>query len=93
MILKPAARREYDDAYDWYALSDPKLGDRFEAFVEAKLEEIESFPTRFPVILGNTREAIVSLFPFSIMYRIEADEVIIVAVYHHSRKPFGWRHR
>ena len=93
MIFKPAARREYDDAYDRYAASDPALGRRFESAIEAKVDEVDRFPTRFPVVLGTTREAIVPVFPYSIIFRRRGNTTTIVAVYHHSRKPFGWRRR
>lgn len=32
-------------------------------------------------------------FPFSVVYRVDQDEILILAVAHHSRSPRFWRRR
>jgi toxin ParE1/3/4 len=36
---------------------------------------------------------VLNRFPFALIYRIERDEVQILAVAHHSRRPGYWRER
>ena len=93
MIFKLAAEREYLAAIRWYSNILPELGSQFEVAVEAAIAAVAANPQRFPVLSGMTREKIVDDFPYSVIYRFRAGRVTIVAVYHHSRKSFGWRHR
>ncbi len=93
MIFKHAAEREYLAAIRWYTDIRPELGTRFEVAVETALTEVVADPQKFPVIQGTTREKIVDDFPYSVIFRFRAGRLTIIAVYNHSRKPLGWRHR
>jgi plasmid stabilization system protein ParE len=43
---------------------------------------------------GKTaREHVIDGYPYSLIYYIENDEVVISAVYHHSRNPKFWHDR
>ena len=93
MIFKPAAEREYLAAIRRYSDTRPELGIRFEAAVETAISDVEADPLKCSVIHGMTRERAVNGFPYSVIYRFRAGRLTIVAVYHYSRKPFGWRRR
>ncbi|HIP58812.1 MAG TPA: hypothetical protein EYH01_00115 [Campylobacterales bacterium] len=41
----------------------------------------------------STRRCLVNRFPFGLVYRIEGDTIVIVAVMHLSRKPDYWYSR
>ena len=41
----------------------------------------------------KAREYVVETYPYSLIYVIEHDEVVISAVYHHSRDPTFWHKR
>ena len=47
----------------------------------------------WPVIEAELRRRLVRRFPFGILYRIEPEEIVIVAVAHLRRKPGYWRER
>ena len=63
------------------------------AAVEATLAEAAATPDRFPVADGDVREAPVDGFPYCIYYRVRAGRLIVLAVYHQSRDPDGWKDR
>lgn len=43
---------------------------------------------------GKTaREFVIDVYPYSVIYYIEGGEVVIAALYHHSRDPEFWHHR
>ena len=43
---------------------------------------------------GHTaREYVLDGYPYSLVYSVEADEVVIAALYHHSREPTFWHSR
>jgi toxin ParE1/3/4 len=43
---------------------------------------------------GRTaREFVIDIYPYSLIYYIEGDEVVVSALYHHSRDPKFWHDR
>src|SRR5205809_941291 len=89
----PAARDEYLDAARFYEGRRSGLGARFTAEVEATIAQILEAPRRWSFIEEDIRRCITHVFPNGILYTIEDDTVLIVAVMHCSRKPGYWRRR
>jgi len=90
----PAARRELNEAADFYDAEDPGLGGAFLDAAERAFEQIQAFPESSPISLGPVRTKVLSAFPFSIIYWVTDDEVIIVlALAHHRRRSEYWRAR
>ncbi len=87
------ARTEYDEAAVWYESEQKGLGDDLVAEIQENLDVIAEHPTRFPLIGRGIRQAILNRFPYSIFYRIQPERIMVVAVFHHSRKPADWQSR
>lgn len=85
--FRRAARREYDDAIDWYEARRVGLGFRMEAAIETTLSAIVEQPDRWAEVRPGVRMAIVPRWEYCVYYRVEPDHVLIVAVYHPSRDP------
>jgi toxin ParE1/3/4 len=45
------------------------------------------------VVREDVRRAPVDQFPYSIIYRVERNRVVVIAVFHTSRDPAGWMDR
>ena len=93
VIYKPAAICVFQEAMAYHNAIERTLAERLEVAVESTVREIVAYPDRYPVVLGQTRQAIVPIFPYSIFFCRRATAIVIIAIYHHSRKPFGWRRR
>ena len=91
--LRPLAQAEFDAAVAWYEQSQVGLGADFAAAVQAVLDEASQAPDRYPLADGDVREGPVSGFPYCVYYRVRLGRVAVVAVYHQSRDPSGWRGR
>ena len=90
----PAAQRELNEAADFYDAEDPGLGLAFLDAAERAFEQIQAFPESSPISLAPVRTKVLSAFPFSVIYWVTDDEVIIVlALAHHRRRPEYWRGR
>jgi plasmid stabilization system protein ParE len=89
----PEALAEYDEAAHYYAEQQADLDLRFIASVERAIELILEAPTRWRVIDEDVRRCLTRVFPFGILYTIESDYILIVAVMHCSREPGYWKHR
>ena len=86
-FFEPAAQRELEEAAEFYDLESPGLGLKFGEAVEAAIETLLEFPESRPVLLGKTRKLVLARYPYSILYRINGDYIVVSAVAHHSRRP------
>ncbi len=87
------AGEEFDEAILWYEKQCPGLGLNLFDHVAEKIEMICEDPERFPAVAPGIRQALVSRFPYSILYSFDESAVIIYAVFHGSRDPGQWRSR
>jgi plasmid stabilization system protein ParE len=86
------ARAEFDAAVDHYQ-QQAGLGFDFIAKVRDVFNRIASIPQMHAVVYKDVRKAVVKRFPYVVLYREEAEEVIVVAVFHSSRDPAVWQSR
>ena len=50
-------------------------------------------PRLHAAVYGDVRKAVVTRFPCVVIYREDAGEVVIIAVFHTSRDPSVWQSR
>ena len=89
----PEALEEYQEASLYYAERDPQLARRFIQSVEEAISRVVDSPERWRIIEEDVRRCLTRVFPYGILYTIEMDYVLIVAVMHCSREPGYWKHR
>lgn len=89
----PEALAEFKQAAQYYADCQAGLELRFIGCVESTLQRIGDSPQHWRIFEQELRRCLVYVFPFTILYSIESDHVLIVAVMHCSREPGYWRHR
>ena len=88
------AEREMMEAAQFYNRQSAGLGEDFLDKIEAAVRDIAKSPDRWP-ILGSSaiRRRFVHRFPYGLLYRVDPDEIIILAVMHLSRRPNYWMSR
>jgi toxin ParE1/3/4 len=91
--FNPEALEEYDQAGNYYAQRESGLDLRFIVCVEDTIELILQDPYRWPPFDEDVRRCLTRVFPYAILYTIEPDFILIVAVAHCSRDPGYWKHR
>jgi plasmid stabilization system protein ParE len=89
----PAAEIELTETADFYDLDNPGLGGDFIAEVEHALAQIAEVPDAAPLVGGHIRRRVLLRFPYSILYAVIEDEVRVLAVAHHKRRPHFWQGR
>lgn len=92
-VFHPEALTEYAVAVEFYAEGHTKVAQAFIDSVEDAIFRIVQSPTRFPVIDEDIRRCLTLKFPYGILYAIEEDFILIVAVMHCSREPNYWKQR
>jgi hypothetical protein len=93
-ILEEASQ-EAIEAAAWYEYEEPGLGVDFSAAVDAAIDVIEEnlIPlSPLPEEAGDTgaKRLILERFPYDIVAIELPEEVVVIAVAHHSRKPGYW---
>ncbi|HEX7721622.1 MAG TPA: type II toxin-antitoxin system RelE/ParE family toxin [Pyrinomonadaceae bacterium] len=89
----PDARVEYREAAVFYEARQSGLGAAFTLEVEAAIDRIVAAPERWRAIEQDVRRCLTHTFPYGILYTIEEDSILIVAVMHLRRRPGYWRNR
>jgi plasmid stabilization system protein ParE len=86
------ARAEFRAAADWYrACSD--MAEPFVDAVELAVRRIRRLPrsyARWPGIEDEVRRCVLKQFPFVVVYSVEEDGILLLAVAHTSRRPTYW---
>jgi len=77
----------------YYESSRKGLGREFRNEVEAAIDRIQEFPLAWQKLNDKVRRRPVRRFPYFVIYIVEDDDLIIVAVAHMKRKPGYWRSR
>lgn len=88
-----AAQAEFDEAVAWYETQRTGLGRDFIGEIERSIALIAQNPERYPVVYRNIRRNIIRRFPYSLLYRVEPQRIILLAVFHASRDPAIWQTR
>lgn len=90
LLFSKFAVRELRDAINYYELQLPGLGSSFIEEIKSASKKIKAHPTAWSVERGNIRKYILLRFPYKLLYSIENDEIIVLAVAHQHRKPDYW---
>jgi len=87
------AEREMVQAAQYYNSKVPNLGAEFLHEVKKAVMRLEADPDAAQKVRGDVRRRLIRRFPFGVLYRIDPDEIVILAVMHLSRRPDYWHRR
>jgi plasmid stabilization system protein ParE len=89
----PEAEEEMNEAARFYEGRSEGLGLDFLNEVQRTITLILAHPRSGPVVSPNIRRRIVRRFPFGILYAIDNEKILVVAVAHLKRRPGYWKER
>lgn len=93
MLITPEAEADLADARRWYERQREGLGEQLLLCVEAALDRIQRMPEAAPEVYPGVRRVSVPRFPYGAFYRIDPDQLAVIAIYHSRRDPRGWQTR
>ena len=93
VVFHPEAEVEFLAAAGFYEAQRRGLGLEFIAEVRRAAHTLQQHPELGHRFSRRLRRLLVQRFPYGLLYRIEAEEIFIVAVAHLSRRPGYWRRR
>lgn len=89
----PEALAEYGDAARYYSECQPGLEIRFINAIEHVIQQILDAPQAWRILEEDVRWHLTRVFPYAVLYTIEEDYVLIIAVMHCHREPGYWQKR
>lgn len=93
VVFSNLAKRELEDATNFYEMGFEGLGKQFFAEVKKAALRISEYPKAWAVERGEVRKCLLPRFPYKLLYSIEQDHIHVIAVAHLHRKPDYWVER
>lgn len=87
------ADQELADAVAWYDQQADGLGRDFLDELDRAIRRLAAFPLSCPEIESGLRRCLLTRFPYGVIYGLEGDTIIVVAVAHLHRQPRYWADR
>lgn len=83
----PDAAEEFREAVRYYEQEAAGVGMLFVAEVHRTISFLCEHPHAAPDLGGGIRRKVLDRFPYSVLYAVEADSILVVAVAHQKRRP------
>ena len=80
VIFTRITRQELEDAYHYYELEYSGLGSRFKEEVRKAALRIAAYPHAWSIERGDVRKCLLHKFPFKLLYAVENEYILIIAV-------------
>jgi len=93
VIVRSEAEDDLKEAYSWHEDKRTGLGYDFLLQVDAGLNFIARNPNIHPMEYKETRKHLVKRFPYKIIYLIEKEKIISLAIIHSKRSPVSIKRR
>jgi plasmid stabilization system protein ParE len=93
IIVHEDADEELKAAAGFYETRQTGLGATFLDRVAEGFDSIFAQPLAGPLLFDDFRRRFIRQFPYSIVYRLESDRILVIAVAHWSRRPEYWKVR
>lgn len=84
---------ELAEAVAFYNGRAERLGHAFAAEVRATLAHVLAHPDIGTPVRTAVRRVLLRRFPYSILYDVAGETLLVLAVMHHSRRPEYWANR
>jgi hypothetical protein len=88
-----AAKADVVDAALYYERQRSGLGVEFSLEVDRRAADIEQFPFASAILDGSIRILMTRRFPYGLMYQVDAQDAVVIAVVHLHREPRHWLNR
>lgn len=93
VAFHPEAVAELQFAAAFFESQRPGLGMRFIEAMQGTVAHIAESPNAGRLIDERVRRCLTRVFPYGVLYSVEADSIHILAVAHLAREPGYWKAR
>lgn len=89
----PLAEADYQAALAWYQSRSQPAANGFEAAVAEAVQKIADHPELYALVDDRHRQCLLRRYPYSLIYRVEPDQVLVIALPHSQRSAAYWQGR
>ena len=93
LLIQPEAEAEISEAFRWYEDKTQGLGSEFMRALDASLSAIQRNPSAYPPVYKQMRRVLLRRFPYSVIYLLNDNRIVVLACFHASRDPKQWQDR
>jgi plasmid stabilization system protein ParE len=90
VVFLAPAQNELDDAVAWYDRQAAGLGRELLDELDRAVRRALVFPLSYPEIEPGMRRCRLERFPYGVIYGLDGDTLVVVAVAHLHRRPRYW---
>lgn len=90
VIFTRIATQELEDAVRFYELEYAGLGCSFKEEVKRAALRVAEYPKAWSIERGEVRKCLLHRFPYKLLYSVEEDHVLVIAIAHQHRNPDYW---
>ncbi len=90
IIFTRFAKKELEDAVRYYEREYPGLGYRFKEEIRKAALRIAEYPHAWSIERDDIRKCLLHKFPYKLMYSVEENHILVIAVAHQHRRPDYW---
>lgn len=87
------AQREVDDAVLWYDNQLERGGRGFLDELDRAVRLIKSYPLALTEIEPGIRRCLLARFPYALIYGVDQETIVVIAVSHLHQRPRYWADR
>lgn len=87
------AEADYRSGIDFYAEESVEVARAFAREFRAVIGLLRERPLIGAPHVEGTRRKVLTRFPYAVVYDVEEDRVVVIAIAHHSRDPEYWLDR
>ena len=84
------ANREVDDAIQWYEAREEGLSREFLDELDRVVRLVRRYPYAGMQVEPEIRRFLFTRFPYSLIYGIDAETIVVMAVASQHREPTDW---
>jgi len=92
-MLSPMAEADMDEAASWHERQPAGLDVDLVSEVRNALIHVGDQPDAYPELRPGVRRVQVRRFSYGIFYRVQADQVEVIGIFHNRRSPRVWQRR
>lgn len=91
--LLAAAQHEIHEALTHYRAVSDRTADAFLAALRQAFDRIAERPDAWRALDASLRRIALRRYPYVVIYAVEPDAIVVVAIHHSRRRPPDWQRR
>ena len=90
IVFRTSASAQLLAAKTWYDQQRHGLGEEFSRSLESAIHRVARNPFAAPAVYQDVRRVLLKRFPYSVFYRVDGDNLLVLSCLHTRRAAVDW---